>query len=103
MLEGAHGAGNGLARGADELADLFMGEAEAEARAEFGGLAAFAPIQQQAGEFFGRRGGQSHRAQLRASHADVAAELFCRGLIHLRMAREKAEEGLSTDVREARG
>ena len=54
-LEVAQRARDGLARGADEFADFFVRQGEAEARrAAFGRLAVLAPLEQQAGKFFGR-------------------------------------------------
>ena len=73
-LEDAQGSGDGLARGADEFADLTMGEWKAEVRATVGGLAILAPVEQQASEFLGLRVGQAHGAQLLAGHDIVAAQ-----------------------------
>src|ERR1035437_5927137 len=91
-LEDAQRACDRLARGADEFPNLPMREGKAEMRTALGGLAVLAPFEQQASQFFGRRVGQPHSAQLLTGHGVVAAQLLGHDLVDLGMAREEVEK-----------
>ena len=92
VLEGAEGAGNGFAGCADELADLLVGEEEAETCSVLGGLAVFAHVQQQAGKFLRSGGREADRTQLVAGHGVLQANFFRNQPIDFRMAAEKVAE-----------
>src|ERR1035441_3433733 len=103
MFECAQGAGDGFARGADELTDLFVRQQKAKTRSVLGGLAVFAQVQQQAGEFFGRGRREANRAQLLAGHGVLHADLFGNKSVDFGMTPEKIEELGACDVGDLRG
>src|ERR1700739_14779 len=99
MLEVAQRAGNVFARRADELADLLMRHAEAEApSAALRGLPPVAPIQQQTGKLFGRCGREPYGAPLTAVLGDGAAKLSNHHRVRFGMAGKKVKKIAPSDV-----
>ena len=67
-----------LARGADDLADFFLGQREAGSDAVLGILSLPGPVEQETGELFGSRMGETERPKLAQGCLITAAQLLRR-------------------------